>query len=509
MGTNMDRVKFLGMAVLFVAFLLGAINSIATTTLSVLDNDPATYVIVVMLMLFVFICFSMKERLRPVLRASNIAYASLVFVAYLLLVSYLRVALSFVFSSYRIDALLFPLLLAAMIIAIFGYDGIKKLKQVVIYSVFASPVLLLPVISLNNAFANANAAFVYGVLKSIGTQVVRYGLVITAPSTASITISTTCVSLGTFIALVMFLIPVAYLYNGKISRKILWLVSGFALMLAMNVVRMLTISLVWAYYGLGSAITTFHAFAGQLIFYAAIIVMLVIAFKYGMSLRAVRRASQARPRRSRQGALVVPYAAALVFGIVAFLFSLQYWTAIYASAPLFSTNATYSQIEPYVAATLGAAGTNVTYLGATNAGQLFALGSISNASNATYAIVTGATTPVAGRATASFNSASGLHSYLLRNGVTISGAAASSNNFTFDIAYFALPYNTSSGYISANFELFKRVTSTETGCSIGNAAYLGTFNYVQSGIYNIIRGVYASQDGMMLCYAYRMASSVQ
>ena len=53
-----EKQRPLGSLSLFVAFLLASINSIAVSSLSVLDTDPSTYVIVVMLMLFAFIMFS-------------------------------------------------------------------------------------------------------------------------------------------------------------------------------------------------------------------------------------------------------------------------------------------------------------------------------------------------------------------------------------------------------------------------------------------------------------------
>ncbi|MDE1868426.1 MAG: exosortase/archaeosortase family protein [Candidatus Micrarchaeota archaeon] len=503
-----DRARLFGISVLFVAFLLGAINSISATSLSILDNDPASYIIVVMLMLFVFIAFSIKENLRPVFNRMHMAVASLVFAAYIITVSYLRVALSFAFGSYRIDALLFPLLLIALILALFGYEGIKRLKHAIIYSAFASPILLLPIIALNNAFANVNAGFVYDALRAAGVQAAKSGLIITAQSAASITISTTCVSLGTFIAVVMFLIPVAYLYNGSLKKRIVWIISAFALMVALNLARMLSISLIWANYGLGSAISTFHAFAGQLIFYAVIIIMLIISYKFGLSLRQNQRMMRKRAaREERLGQFILPAAVAVAFGVVAFAFSAPYWTMLYASASMYSSNATYTSLNPYVLAALSASGSNAAYLSSTNAGQLFAVGGFQNASSATYAIVNGALRPIAGIPTTTFNSIEGLHSYVLKNGVTISGATATSGNATFDIAYFSMPFNVSNGYASANIELFRRITNTNTGCSIGNPSSLGLVSYLESGFYNLVHGSYASPDGMMLCYAYRIAST--
>ena len=299
------KAKTLGIAALFVAFLLASINSIAVSSLSVLDTDPSTYVIVVMLMLFLFMVFSLKEDLKFEYEFRNIAYATAFFAAYVLILSYSRVALSLAFQSYRIDALLFPLLLTAMITALFGLSGIRKMKYLIVYAVFASPLVLLPVLSLNGAFARLNAVIVYGLLKAIGMPVSNSGLVISVGKLSSITISTTCVSLGVFAAFIMFLLPVAYLYEGDSKSKALWVFSGFALMLFLNILRMFGLSLIGIYYGLNAAVlTSFHSFAGQILFYIGIVVMVLIAYKYKLYVKKVKKAKrQKSSRRAPEGRL--------------------------------------------------------------------------------------------------------------------------------------------------------------------------------------------------------------
>jgi exosortase/archaeosortase family protein len=477
---------------------------------SVLDTDASTYVIVVMLMLFVFMLFSLKEDLRFEYEPRNIAYATAVFAVYLLLLAYSRAALSFAFQSYRIDALLFPVLLIAMITALFGLDGIKKMHYMVVYAVFASPLILLPALSLNNAFARVNAVIVYGLLKAVGIPVSNAGLVISAGNASSITISTTCVSLGIFVALVMFLLPVAYLYEGRAKSKALWLFSGCVLMLLLNILRMFGLSLIWVYYGIGAAANTFHAFAGQILFYIVIIVAVLLAYKYGLHVSKVKKAKSKRGVRL-QRSLVAPAALAVAFGVVAFFLSSQYGTAVYAPALFFNRNASISNAAVDAAAlkSVESAGANIVQLGPTQLGYLFALqGNSTNSS--TYVIATPLPNLAYGEPFTGYNATGGVHTYLLRNGVALRSAIVISENVRFDVNYFALPYNFSGNYISMNYELLRRVENASVpSCSAVNATSVGFPNYAESAIYNMMNLDFNYSNEGIMCESYRIAGMMR
>ena len=504
------KTKMLGIAIILVAFLLGSINSIMATSQSVTDTDPSTYIIVVMLMLFFLIAASAKEDLKFEFSKKNIAYGIMIFAAYVLILSYSRVALSFTFQSYRIDALLFTVLLIALITLVFGLDGLTKTKQVLVYALFASPILLLPVLSLNGAFANLNAELVYGIIRSVGVPVVRSGLVISAPTLSSITVSTTCASVGTFIALVMFLAPVAYLYEGKLKAKALWVSSGLGLMLVLNVVRMSSISLVWAYYGIGRAISTFHVFAGQLLFYASIIIMLLLAGRYGMHIGGKRKKAAVKKSGIRfDRRLVATAAIAIALGLVAFLLSMQYSSAVYAPALYFgNTTISGSLTLQNMIASLERAHANVTDLGGSISGVMFAIAQNGNSTgNATYVVATQLASDYRGGMMANYTVMKNSSSYMLKDGVTITSAMVESGGQDFYVDYFAMPYNYSGEYATINYMMFKGTTdSGALKCRIDSYSVLGLTNYIESAIYNIIRLQFGINGGAVGCYGYRIAS---
>jgi exosortase/archaeosortase family protein len=505
------RAKTLGIAVLLAAFFLASVNSMAASSLSVLDTDPSTYVIVVMLMLFIFMLFSLKEDLKFEFRPRNVAYSVAIFAAYLLILSYLRVAMSFSFMSYRVDALLFPLLLAAMVTALFGLDGVRKTKYMIIYAVFASPLLLLPLFSLNNAFAHANAALVYGVLKAAGVPVTSSGLIISVGTVSSVTVSTTCVSLGIFAAFVMFMLPVAYLYEGRARSKVLWVVSGCALMLALNVLRMSGLSLIWAYYGISAAVNTLHAFAGQVLFYIGIIAMVLLAYKYGLYVKQVKKARK-KKATGKEGLcawIAVPAAVAIAFGLMALFLSSQYGSALNAPAISFASrvNASNATASIYELRSIENAHDNVAQIGPSEAGRLFAL-----KDNSTGIMTFIVATPMAGpgqeAAVASYEESSALHAYLLKNGVAIKSAIMRSGNMSFYVNYFSLPYSADNASMTINYELFRNANNASApSCAEASVRADGLPNYVESAIYNAEHLYFGSVGSGIMCESYRIAGA--
>ncbi len=501
------RAKILGIAIIFVAFLITAFGSLAVTNLSILDTDASTYVIVVMLMLFVFICFSAKEDLNFEYKKRNILYSALVFLIYLLLLSYLRVTLSSAFLSYRIDALLLPLPLFSFIMLVFGTSGAKRLWPLIIYAAFASPLILMPLLNLNSAFASLNAVFVYDLIKGIGVPVSKVGLTISSVVGSGITISTTCVSIGTFVAFIMFLLPLAYLYEGEPKDKIYWVLSGVILILFLNLVRMVSISLVWVFFGISNAVNIFHAFAGQLLFYIAIIIMVLIAYKYGLEIKRSKK-SGIKARRVHDAIdkrAIIPIIVALAFALVALGFNSGYTNSVYAPAILFSKNSTINQIvlNQMVLASLEKAENNILILGATPQGELFLLRNGSNVNNSVYLVTNVSIGPVANNIRIGYLPIGKPNSYLLRDGITITTQTAYSENGTFELNYFALPYNLSGSWVTVNYMLFSNVNVTSLpDCALMDYKSVGYSNYIESWIY----GQGYTDKGLM-CQSYLIASS--
>ncbi len=499
------QAKLFGVLVLVVAFVVFAINSLRATQFSIQDNNPASYVIVVMLMLPLAIIFALKEDLHFGFTAKGTAIGVSAFLVYVVAVSYLRASLSFVFQAYRIDALLFPLILVSLISLLFGTDGLSKMKFPIIYSIFASPILLIPVMLLNGGFASANAYLIFNVLKALGIPVVKSGLTISAGSASSISIATTCADIGAFIALFMFLVPVAYVLNGRPRNKALWLVSGIVLMLALNIGRMLAISLQWAYYGISVAVATLHTFAGQVLFDIAIIVMILIAGRYSLSvpkINAKRNSAAKRTRHAKSKTMLdyaVPVACALVIALVGFFVTVPYTTSVYANPLNFTGRApSNSLIQQSLAAHLSNAHSSIEAIGSVSGSMLFML---QNSSYGTVYILAGMV-PKPTNANIRLNSSTirSRSVLLLDNGIALTRIELEANSTTIYINYFSMPVLVGGNYTTAYYE-FVSNSSESTAC----VPHVSLQNSFQSSIYNLLQG--NSDSGKLICAAYDVAMS--
>ncbi|MGC8537373.1 MAG: exosortase/archaeosortase family protein [Candidatus Micrarchaeia archaeon] len=512
------KIRLLGLLIVLVAFTIAIANSLSITPFQVSDTNPMTYMIVVMLMSLLFILFYMKDdKLKITFRKFDLAIAAAVFAAYLILLSYSRVALSFLFMSYRVDAFLFIFILAAIILAVFGTQGLKRMKFLLFYVLFASPLLLIPITKLDTSFTLLNAGVVFNTLRLAGVNVLQSGIKIIGASTGTISIASTCADIGAFIALLMFLLPLAYLYEGKPGMKAIWVVCGVALMFVLNILRMFSIALVWAFYGIGTAISTIHLFIGQAIFYATIIVMMLLAYKFGLFIPKARSNKHRIADSHKKGhqliqpkAYAAPAALALAFGIIAFVVSLPYSASINVSAYAFNNNATvnYAALGEGVLSILTSSKQNITELSVIGADYAFSLGSSKNTSKLTYVIVNYTRYPATGAPNIAYSKVLRSSAILFNNGITLHTGAVLSENHTFIINYFSVPYYTNGTEVTVRYELYKIVNSTDAvQCSSYDQHSIGAISYLQSGIYNSLR-LHSISYQDMFCSSYRILSSL-
>ncbi|ASI13449.1 exosortase EpsH [Candidatus Mancarchaeum acidiphilum] len=502
--------KLFGIIVLLISFLIIELSSIISTSFVISDTNQASYIIVVMLMLPLTILFSIKEDIHISRKWYDYAIGIAVFILYLTVFAYARAAMSFGFMSYRIDALLLPLVIISLTSIIFGSKNIKKFKFVIIYSLFASPVLLLPLLKENLAFTYLNASLIFSGIKLFDPNLVRVGLVITSPLGYQISIASTCADIGAFVSIMMFMLPLGYLYNGKLSHRALWIVVSVVFLLLLNFFRMFLISLIWIYYGLSAAILTLHLFFGELIFDIVIIVMILVASKFGMSIpklnnnKSKTNFQNLKNSLIRSGYMVIVIALISIIGIFLsypITSSVQHNPISFASAvpnmsevqfmqPLEASNMTIL----YVGQVNGSAGSEPLEI-FTMTNKTFSNNSLINALSYDEAGLSVPTILKLGN-TKTIKSSS----VILNNGITLHYAKEVSNGTVFYSNLLSIPYKISeenqSRYVTINYLL--ATTKNFTSCNID----LPIQNRFDSLIYNTING--NSNKGRYICAAYKI-----
>ncbi len=323
--------------VLFAALIAIAVSSsFYITSFTISDSDPSTYVVVPLLMLPLFALFMLKERIGIDVKGKDLAIGLLAFLLLIVLTVYSRFVLSYLFLSYRVDMLLFPMLVVSLASLLFGARSLRKFTAIAIYALLASSLLMFPFIAGNQNFAVFNTVLIYNAAKGFIHGLSYLPPITIAANGHQIGIGQACVGVGILIAVVLFLLPVAYLYEGSIKSKVLWVFSGFALLLVLNVLRMLSIATLWLAYGPNNALLEVHLFAGVLLFYISIMAMILIAGRYGLKIASGKtkttKKSTQRPRGYYKAGIVLAILAALGY----FALTSNYSSSLYISQVYFS-----------------------------------------------------------------------------------------------------------------------------------------------------------------------------
>lgn len=312
-------------AVLAAVIFILLFNNIASSSLAILDTDPSTYIIVPMLMLIVLPFFMLKKDIKPDTDIKSIGLGILGFAAFLILTLYMRFRFPIMFLSFRTDLLLFPIAIASVVSILFGIKNIKRFRFLILYSLFASPILLYPFFNSNATFAGMNTQIVYTVIKAFASNAKYIAPTQIGINGSVIGIGTTCAGIGALIGLIMFLLPLGYFYDGKAINKVMWIISGFLIFLVLNLLRMTTIALLWAYNGITSAIAFIHTFIGIFLFYVAIIAMVLLASRFGLLFpEAKRKASSGRFSKKSKDTFSVCAIIALLLALTYYLTTLSY-----------------------------------------------------------------------------------------------------------------------------------------------------------------------------------------
>ncbi len=505
-----QKLRFFGILLLFIAVLLNMASSIAITNFTISDSNPSSYIIVPMLMGLLLILFYAKDsKLNVNPKRNDIIAAVLLFAIYIILLSYSRLALSYLFMTYRIDMLLMPIFIIALISAIFGINAINRFKILIIYMLFSSPILLLPILNASSSFALFNANIVYSILRGIGIPVISNGIVITAPSNYSISIAKTCVDIGAFIALILFLIPVAYLYDGGTKKKLLWMIASIILMFALNMLRMIFIAIFWAYYGITSAIALVHLFIGPVLFYLAIIIMILLAGRFGLHLQRTNSKKRSKQKAISKDNVALWKLAILpaLFGLIGLYFALPYLSAINAGYYTFGqiTNPSYPMFDRLVLGNLGNSRQNVTQLPNIEYNTVYTIGDTKNSTNLIYTIVNQTNMPSQDPLGLVYNYSTSTSSILLNSGISYRSMAVYSNNREFYINFFSVPMNISNSTFSIRYGFFEEISNNTIPCQY--TTNTSTQNYIESYIYNLLNGNTGGQNSI-LCPSLYVAKSI-
>jgi exosortase/archaeosortase family protein len=237
------------------------------------------------------------------------------------------VRLSTMFWLWRLDLVSLPLFVAGTICVLFGVRTLWRLKVPVLFLLLAWP---LPYTTLLvnwlNAFTNSTLAGLNFMLRYIHvaardpTQDVGTYLVSHRGTSFPVSVASACSGVNGVVG--YLLVAIAFLTGvvGGAVRKFMWLALGLVLVWTSNVVRILFILTAGHRWGENVAIGILHPFIGLVMFNVVVLVMVLGMRRFGLTMRASRKATGvdlATPMRRAVPSVRLAATVVAVFAVVA------------------------------------------------------------------------------------------------------------------------------------------------------------------------------------------------
>jgi len=482
-STEDDSMEKIYIVVFVLSIVIMLANSFFATPSSILDTDPSTYIIVPIVMLPLFSIFIFKNKIKPKAKRLDLLIGFILFILFLFTITYLRYTFSFLFMSYRLDMLIFPLAIASIAITTFGFENLNKFKALMIFALFASPILLTPIFFTNQNFAEINAYIVYFVMHAFDKSVAFAPPISISGNGYVIGIGESCAGIGALIGIIMFLIPIAYWLDGKLRAKVLWVLSGFILLLILNFIRMATIGFTWLWLGPNQSTSFAHSFAGVLIFYITIIAIILAAPLFKLK---VPKSSKKRIDRRKTRLALLPLILPIIYALLYFLLTTDYANSIYVSPALMHANAALngSAFENFISSNVNTTGfATASYLFSNTSDILLFVNQTFNKTNPIAVLIT-APNMKAEKELLSNMSILGSATFMNKNGINVYLYQVYSNSTIYYMGFEELPYVFDGEYYieSEYFIMPEAAGSLNLKCGYSKFTYL--YNILNPNFYN-------------------------
>lgn len=284
---------FLLIVILILAAVLAFLPSLSLTKWFIDDKDASSFSGVVLLMALLQFIFFFTGSAKPARDWRGWAAAAAFFILAASVFIFLPPELSLGFWYLRMDYLALSLFLAGALSLLFGAGALWGMRFLPIYLLLAWPLITLLLTGLEPQLTNLTADFVQLLASLLGMAVARGpGNVFTTPaSDIPIIIAPACAALAAILGFASFILPFAYHLRGGLKARLAWLFSGALLIILLNLARIATVIILWNSSGINEALSFFYSASGTVLFNVAVIIMLLLISKFGLSLPPLRGTS--------------------------------------------------------------------------------------------------------------------------------------------------------------------------------------------------------------------------
>ncbi len=227
--------------------------------------------------------------------------------------------LSTMYWLYRIDLLTMPLFVAGVVALAFGVRMLWRTKAAVLFLFLAWPIPIRGLVTLGlEPLTGLTAGAVRMVVGVIPVATVMAGDGITfqvahggAQGTFLVQVASACSGANGLLGFLLVASAFTLVARGTKSAKFSWLAAGTALVWVFNVIRIVAILAVGKFFGETASIDILHPVAGLFTFNIAVLIMVLQAHRFGLSLPVF-----SGPSRTRAVLAAVPTAGRAMLGIV-------------------------------------------------------------------------------------------------------------------------------------------------------------------------------------------------
>jgi exosortase/archaeosortase family protein len=236
----------------------------------------------------------------------------------------------------RVDLLTLPLYVAGLTSILFGVRRLWAVRYAILFLLLAWPIPFVWLLGLTAGWFTDLTAGAVGLVTTI-IPVARPAvgdsslfLIGSGDNFFGVSIGTACSGVNSFVGFLLLGIGTMPVVRGSVARRAAWLGVGLAVTIGLNVARILAILVVGNFWGQEAAINVLHPIAGLVVFNIGVLLMLVLAPRFGLRFagRPARTGEQPEPAPHRAAhrialrpAIAVTLVIAAVLGLTNSAFS--------------------------------------------------------------------------------------------------------------------------------------------------------------------------------------------
>lgn len=280
LGIQDWKTAAISLLLLLLFILLVYYNTFSNIKLYIDDTDPYSYEAVILPMFFITLIFFYRNDLK-VDRDKNKILLALPF----FLVSIIMLYESSAYPQYSLTQLSIPFFTAGCLLLFFSIYAARKLVFLVLYLFLFWTTLFQPLVSTQKSITDFTTDVVSVPLNLLGFNIRRIGDIFYSESKLSLEVVNECVPLSVLFALFCFLLPFAYVAKGAVKNRLAWLVAWIFGGWVLDVLRIISVLVIWYYSGVTNALLVFHALGGNIIFDLTLILALLSIRLFGIDFK--------------------------------------------------------------------------------------------------------------------------------------------------------------------------------------------------------------------------------